>query len=148
MIRVLLFTILFSVFFFTELLIPVFLVYYTFSLFVFYIKGGMIPIRRKPAEAELQQAHIELLHRISSPMYGNRRGTRTKPQSTQPIPTDTNTIDNVKTEGEGTKTPQSPSKGKQPVKEKKPRGKKGKMSNTNKEGPRSRYQYSRFRTTS
>ena len=66
-------------------------------------------------------------------MYGNRRGSRTKPQSTQPIPINTNTIDNVKTEGEGTKTPQSSSKGKQPVKEKKPRGKKGKNSNTNKD---------------
>ena len=55
-----------------------------------------------------------------------------KPQSTQPIPMDTNTIDNIKTEGEGTKTPQPPSKGKQPVKEKKPRGKKGKKCNTNK----------------
>ena len=78
----------------------------------------MIPIRRKPTEAELRQAHIELLSRISSPMYGNGKGARTKPQSTQPIPIDTNTIDNVKTEGEGTKTPQSPSKGEQPVKEK------------------------------
>ena len=82
-------------------------------------------------------------------MYGNGRGTRMKLQSTQPIPIDTNTIDNVKTEGEGTKTPQSPSKGKQPVKEKKPRGKKGKKSNTNKDSlRRSRYQYSRIRTTS
>ena len=76
----------------------------------------MIPIRRKPTEAELQQAHIELLHRISSPMYGNGRSTRMKPQSTQPIPVDTKTICNIKTEGEGTKTPESPSKGKQPVK--------------------------------
>ena len=103
---------------------------------MFYIKGGMIPIRRKPTEAELQQAHIELLHRISSPMSGNRRGSRTKPHSTQPIPIDTNTIDNVTTEGEGTKTPQSPSKEKQPVKEKKPRGKKSKKSNTNKDSPK------------
>ena len=69
-------------------------------------------------------------------MYGHRRGTRTKPQSTQPIPIDTNPIDNVETEGEGTKTPQSPSKGKQPVKEKKPRGKKGKKSYTNKDSPK------------
>ena len=93
----------------------------------------MIPIRRKPTEAELQQAHTELLHRISSPMYGNGRITRMKPQSPQPIPIDTKTIHNVKTGSEGTKTPQSPSKGKQSVKEKKPRGKKGKKSNTNKE---------------
>ena len=88
----------------------------------------MIPIRRKPTEAELQQAHINLLYRISSPTYGNRRGPRTKPQSTQPIPVDTKTIHNIKTEGEGTKTLQSPSKGKQP--EKKPRGKKSKKCNT------------------
>ena len=89
----------------------------------------MIPIRRKPTEAELQQAHVELLCRISSPMYGNGKGTRTKPQMIQPILVDTKTIHNVKTEGEGTKTPQSASKGKQPIKQKKPRGKKGKMSN-------------------
>ena len=70
---------------------------------------------------------MELLCRISSPMYGNRRGARMKPQMTQPIPIDSKTIHNVKTEGEGTKTPQPPSKGKQPVQEKKPRGKKGKV---------------------
>ena len=79
---------------------------------------------------------MELLRRISSPMYGNGRGARIKPQITQPIPIDTNTIDNVKTEGEGTKTPQFPSKGKQPVKEKKPRGKKSKKANTNKDSPK------------
>ena len=65
----------------------------------------MIPIRRKPTQAELQQAHIELLHRLSSPMHGNGRGTRMKPQRTQPIPVDTKTIHNVKTEGEGMKAP-------------------------------------------
>ena len=95
----------------------------------------MFPIRRKPTKEQLQQAHLELLCRISSPMYGNGTGTRKKPQSTQPIPIDTKTIDNVKTEWEGTKTPQSPCKGKQPVKEK-PRGKKGKKSNTNKDSPK------------
>ena len=63
-------------------------------------------------------------------------GTRTKPQSTQPIPVDTKTIHNVKTEGEGTKTPQSPSKGKQTVKEEKPRGEKDKKSNPNKDSPK------------
>ena len=68
---------------------------------------------------------MEYLRRISSPMYGNGRGTRTKPQRTQPIPIDSKHIHNVKMEGEGTKTPQSVSKGKQPVKEKKARGKKG-----------------------
>ena len=108
--------------------------YIIYSLFfVFYIKGGMIPIRRKPTEVELQQVHIELLCKISSPMYGNGKDTRTKPQKTQPIPIDTKTIHNVKTEGEGTKILQSPSKGKQPVKEKKPRAKKGKKSNPNKD---------------
>ena len=66
-------------------------------------------------------------------MYGNGRGARMKPQRTKPIPIDTKTIHNVKTEGEETKTPQSPSKGKQPVKEKKQRGKKGKKSNPNKD---------------
>ena len=70
---------------------------------------------------------------MSSPMYENGRGTRTKPQRTQPILIDTMTIHNVKTEGEGTKTPQSASKEKQPVKEKKARGKKGKKSNPNKD---------------
>ena len=79
---------------------------------------------------------MEHLHRISSPMYGNGRGARTKPQRTQPILTDTKTIHNIKTEGEGTKTPQSASKGKQPVKEKKTRGKKGKKSNPNKDSPK------------
>ena len=69
-------------------------------------------------------------------MYGNGRGTRKKPQSTQPIPIDTKTIHSVKTEGEGTKTPQSSPKGKQPVNEKKPRGKKGKKSNPNKDSPK------------
>ena len=69
-------------------------------------------------------------------MYGNGRGTRTKPQRTQPIPVDTKTIHNVETEGEGMKTPQSASKGKQPVKEKKARGKKGKKSNPNKDSPK------------
>ena len=96
----------------------------------------MIPIRRKPTQAELQQAHIELLCRISSPMYGNGRGARMKPQRTQPIPVDAKTIHNVKTEGEGTKTPQSASKEKQPVKEKKARGKKDKKSNPNEDSPK------------
>ena len=59
-----------------------------------------------------------------------------KAQRTQPIPVDSKTIHNVKTEGEGTKTPKSPSKGKQPVQEKKPRGKKGKKSNPNKDNPK------------
>ena len=95
----------------------------------------MIPSRRKPIQAKLCQAHIEYLCRISS-MYGKRRGTRTKPQRTQPIPVDSKNIHNVKMEGEGTKTPQSASKGKQPVKEKKPRGKKGKKSNPNKDLPK------------
>ena len=96
----------------------------------------MIPNRRKPTQAELQQAHIEHLYRISSPMYGNRRGMRTKPLRTQPIPIDSKTIDNIKMEGEGMQTPQSASKGKQPVKEKKPRGKKGKKSNPNEDSPK------------
>ena len=89
----------------------------------------LIPNRRKRTQAELQQAHIEYLHRISSPMYGNGRGTRMKPQRTQPIPIDSKNIHNMKMEDEGTKKPQSVSKGKQPVKEKKPRSKKGKKSN-------------------
>ena len=76
----------------------------------------MIPIRRKPTQAELQQAPLELLHRISSPVYGNGRGARMKPQKTQPIHVDTKTIHNIKTEGEGTKTPQTVFKEKQPVK--------------------------------
>ena len=70
---------------------------------------------------------------MSSPVYGNGRGTRTKAHGTQPIPIDTKTIHNVKTEGEGTKTPQSV---KQPIKEKKARGKKGKKSNPNKDSPK------------
>ena len=69
-------------------------------------------------------------------MYGNGRGVRMKPQRTQPIPIDSKNIDNIKTEGEGMQTPQSVSKGKQPVKEKKPRGKKGKKSNPNKDSPK------------
>ena len=55
-----------------------------------------------------------------------------KPQRTQPIPIDTKTIHNIKAEGEGMKTPQSASKEKQPVKEKKASGKRGKKSNPNK----------------
>ena len=69
-------------------------------------------------------------------MYGNGRDTRMKPQRTQPIPIDSKTINNIKTEGEGMKTPQSASKGKQPVKGKKIRGKKGKKCNPNKDNPK------------
>ena len=54
MICVVLFTILFIVFS-TELLIPLFFLHNILSLFVFYIKGGMIPNRRKPTPAKLQQ---------------------------------------------------------------------------------------------
>ena len=96
----------------------------------------MIPNRRKPTQARLWQAQIEHLCRISSPMYGNGRGMRTKPQRTQPIPIDSKNIHNIKKEGEGMKTPQFASKGKQPVKEKKPRGKNGKKSNPNKDLPK------------
>ena len=66
-------------------------------------------------------------------MYGNGRGGRTKPERTQPIPVDSKNIHYVKMEGEGMNTPQSASKGKEPIKEKKPRGKKGKKSNPNKD---------------
>ena len=89
MICVVLFTILFIIFS-TELLILLANLhilhnfYIIYSFFVFYIKGGMIH-RRKPTQADLQQAHIAFLHRVSSPMYGNRRCAKTKPQRTQPI---------------------------------------------------------------
>ena len=72
--------------------------------------------RRKPTQAELQQAHVEFLCRVSSPMYGNGRHTKMKPQRTQSIPVDNKNIHNVKTEGEGMNPPQSAFKGKQPVK--------------------------------
>ena len=89
--------------------------------------------RRKPTNAELQQAQIEFLCRCASPMNGNGKHAKAKPQKTQSIPVDNKNILNVNTEGEGMDPPHSMFKEKQPVKDKKPWGKKCKKSNINKD---------------
>ena len=97
-------------------------------LFLFYIQGEMMN-RRKPTKAELQQAQPEAKCRLASPMNGNRKCGKSKPQKTQPILIDNKNTLNMKTEGEGTSPPHSPLEGKQHIKDKKTRGKKGNKSN-------------------
>ena len=97
--------------------------YYSFVCFT---QEGMID-RREPTLIELQQQHLEHHHKLSSPLYQRKGRLYVKlPRMTQTIPVDKKNIYNVKTKSEEIKLQQCVFKVKQPIKEKKVRGKKGK----------------------
>ena len=90
--------------------------------------------RREATLAELQQQHLEHLRKLSSPLYRGKGRVHIKlPHTTQTIPLDNKNIHNMKTEGEEMKIPQCVFEAKQPIEEKKARGKKGKKPDSNKD---------------
>ena len=101
--------------------------------FVCFIQGGMID-RREPTLAKLQKQHLEHLHKLSSPLYQGKGRLHIKlPSTTQTIPVDNKNIHNIKTKSEEMKLPQCAFEAKQPIKEKKSSGKKGKKPSNNKD---------------